>query len=61
MYTQLNDNTYNNNNKIITTTTIFNEFHATSYSCLVYTISKNASLGWTIIVYIIFKVNGYKK
>ena len=27
------------------TTTIFNEFHATSYSCLVHTISKNAILG----------------
>ena len=40
-----------------TTTTIFNEFHATSYSYLVNTISKNAILGWTII----FTINGYKQ
>jgi len=33
------------------TTTIFNEFHATMDSCLVHTISKNAILGGTIIVY----------
>ena len=33
------------------TTTIFNEFHATIDSCLVHTMSKNAILGGTIVVF----------
>ena len=44
MYTKLNDNTITTTNK----NNIFNEFHATSYSCLVDTISKNTGLGETV-------------